>query len=100
MLLRIWRTEFDRDRLDELEAFANDISAPMFRDLPGCVGYTYAHDESTWLTITRWDNAESIEAAERSPRYREVVHAILDRGFLGVTQTTESYELTASVDFD
>jgi hypothetical protein len=52
MLLRLWGTEFDPERLDELKRFANEVSAPMFRELPGCLGSIFAVDGSTWITQT------------------------------------------------
>lgn len=100
MLLRIWRTSFDRARLDELQRFADDISSGMFRELEGCLGYSYANRGSEWLTITRWTSQEAIDRAEKSALYQAVVDDIVSRGFLGDTQTTEVYELTSARDFD
>ena len=94
MFTRIWRTEFDTARQDELQRFAEDISAPMFHQLPGCVGYLHAVTGSTWITQTFWESEQHIKDAEASAVYREVVSAILATGFLGDQQSTEVFEVT------
>lgn len=95
MLIRIWRTEFDATRRSELQHFAEEISAPMFRRLGGCLGYVYAVSGSTWITQTFWESHEAIDNAEASALYQEVVGGILATGFLGDEQTTEVFEVTA-----
>jgi quinol monooxygenase YgiN len=94
VLTRIWRTGFDTTRRVELEAFAETISAPMFRRLPGCLGYIYAISEGTWITQTFWESEDHIRRAEDSAVYQEVVAKIVAAGFLGDTQTTEIFEVT------
>ncbi len=94
MLTRIWRTDFDTRRRGELEQFAREISAPMFRRLPGCLGYIYAIADATWITQTFWESENHIREAEASALYREVVSKILAMGFLGNRQTTEVFEVT------
>ena len=95
MFIRIWRTDFDITRQDELQAFAIEISAPMFRQLPGCLGYIYAVADGTWITQTFWESDDYIHAAEASAVYREVVSNILATGCLGDRQTTEIFEVTS-----
>lgn len=93
MLTRIWRTEFDPGRIDELVEFAHYVSAPMFARLRGCLGHVYAVGGDTWITQTYWDSEESIRRAEASNVYRDVVARILQLGVLGSSQTTEVYEV-------
>ena len=88
MLTRLWITEFDVDRRDELERFAFEVSAPMFRGLRGCLGYIYAVEGSTWITQTFWATENDIVRAESSALYRDVVSRILEAGFLAGDQTT------------
>lgn len=95
MITRIWRTDFDEARLDELQRFAEDVSAPMFGRLPGCLGYVYAVTGSTWVTQTYWESERHIAEAEASSLYRDVVDRILAAGFLGGEQTTEVLTVTA-----
>lgn len=93
MLLRIWRTEFDPARRDELERFAEQVSAPMLLESEGCLGYLYACTGSTWITQTYWVSREAIYRAEASAAYRNVVRRILATGLLGEVQTTEVMEI-------
>ncbi len=95
MFIRIWRTDFDITRQGELQTFATEISAPMFRRLPGCLGYIHAVADGTWITQTFWESEDHIRAAEASEDYREVVSNILATGFLGDRQTTEVFEVTS-----
>lgn len=95
MLIRIWRTDFDKTREAELQRFADEVSAPMFTRLTGCVGYVYAVAGDQWITQTFWESEEAIEKAEASQLYRDVVSRIHAAGFLGDRQTTEVFEVTA-----
>ncbi len=95
MFIRILRTDFDITRQDELQAFAIEISAPMFRQLPGCLGYIYAVADGTWITQTFWESEDYIHAAEASAVYKEVVSNILATGCLGDRQTTEIFKVTS-----
>ncbi len=96
MIARIWRTDFDPDRLDELRRFADEISAPMLGALPGCLGQVHANDGRSWMTITLWESRAHIEQAEASQRYRDTVDAILAAGFLRGGQTTDVFDITYS----
>ncbi len=88
VLTRLWVTDFDVERRDELESFAIEVSAPMFRTLSGCLGYIYAVEGSTWITQTFWASENDIVVAESSALYRDVVARILAAGFLIGNQTT------------
>ncbi|NNF08785.1 MAG: hypothetical protein HKN74_00680 [Acidimicrobiia bacterium] len=96
MLTRIWRTRFDPDRLGELQEFADTVSGPMFRRLPGCRGYIYAVAGSTWVTQTFWDSQKEIAAAEASGDYRQVVAALEATGILRDEPTTEILTVTGT----
>lgn len=93
MFTRIWKTEFDSERVEELIDFARDVSAPMFARLPGCLGHVYAVAGETWITQTYWDSEESIRRAEASTLYNDVVSRIIQLGILGTSQTTDVYEV-------
>ena len=82
MLIRLWTTGFDPERLSELQVFADDVSAPMFAQLPGCLGHLYATEGSQWITASFWRSETDIELAEASPRYQDVVAQIQRAGFL------------------
>ena len=95
MLSRLWRTGFDPGRLDELQRFASEVSAPMFQELPGCLGYIFAVEGSSWITQTFWESRSDLNEAEASERYRSVVAEIGKTGFLRDPQTTEVFTITA-----
>ena len=76
-------SDYEFARRDELQRFAEEISAPMFRSLPGCLGFVYGVAGSTWVSQTFWDTEEHIEDAEASALYRDVVSRLLDTGVLG-----------------
>lgn len=95
VLIRIWRTQFDETRRDELRRFAADISSPMFREMPGCAGHIYAFQGSTWITQTFWEETEAIEKAEQSIRYQEVVRQLADTGVLRGSPTIEVFVVDA-----
>lgn len=94
MFIRIWRSDYDPTRRDELQRFAEEISAPMFRRLPGCLGFIYGATGSTWITQTFWDSVQHIEDAEASELYQDVVSRISRTGLLGGDQRTEVYLVT------
>jgi hypothetical protein len=93
MLTRIWMTEFDVERRDELQSFAVEVSAPMFRRLDGCLGHIYAVQGSTWVTQTFWTSEDDIATAESSALYKDGVGQILAAGF-GDHQTITVFEVT------
>jgi heme-degrading monooxygenase HmoA len=94
VFIRIWRTDFDVSRLDELQSFADETSAEMFGRLPGCLGYIYAVAGSTWITQTFWESEQDIRDAEDSTPYRDVVSRLVSTGVLGDNQDTEVFEIT------
>ena len=91
--MRVWTTSFDPDRLDELRRFAESVSTPMFRELPGCLGQVHAVRDDEWITQTYWESPSHIEFAVGSERYQEVVARIMAAGFLRGTPSTEIFEM-------
>jgi heme-degrading monooxygenase HmoA len=89
LIARIWHTEVDPARADEYEAFARDISLPMFRAQPGFAGVLMLRDGGRCQVITLWETHEAIEALDSSAKYRETVDSILAQGFLGGEQRVE-----------
>ena len=93
MLLRLWRAEFDHERLDELNEFARTRSGPMFDSLPGCMGHIFSHSAGTYLTISMWIGDRAIKQAEASDIYRETVAAITASGILRGDQVIEVFDV-------
>ncbi|MDX1436181.1 MAG: antibiotic biosynthesis monooxygenase [Anaerolineales bacterium] len=82
MLVRIWRVKIHPDRIEDLEAFAQAESTPMFRAQPGCLGVLFTRSGLECLTISLWDSAESVERLRSSPSYDETVRRIEASGIL------------------
>lgn len=95
MLLRIWKTEFDAERLDELNEFAKTRSTPMFDSFPGCMGHLFAHRDGTYYTLSMWIGAHAIREAEATDLYRQTVAALLATGILRGEQTVEVLDIDA-----
>lgn len=93
MLLRLWRTRFDLDRLDELNEFARARSTPMFDSFPGCAGHLFSHSDDEYLAISLWIGAYAIAQAEASDRYRENVEALAATGILLGDQEVTVYDV-------
>lgn len=93
MLLRIWRTEFDPERIQELREFAATRSEPMFESFPGCQGFVFAHDHSTYVTMSLWRDAADIAEAEATALYQETVAALLASEMLLGPQTVEIFDI-------
>lgn len=91
MIVRVWTVGIVNGMSDKLEKFANEISLPMFRKLPGCLGVFFTRNENVCATITVWDSEESIKALDSSSTYKSVVRAIEESGILEGDHVTEVY---------
>ncbi|HEX2050153.1 MAG TPA: antibiotic biosynthesis monooxygenase [Actinomycetota bacterium] len=89
MIVRIWSTGVDPERVDEYLTFAQHRSLPMFHAHDGFLGVLFAESDERFATITLWRDRASVDALERSPTYRDTVADILAAGFLTGTQTVE-----------
>jgi heme-degrading monooxygenase HmoA len=92
MIARLWTTSVIEARLDEYEAFARDISLPMFQKAPGCQGVLMFRDGPACHVLTLWRSQPDIDALETSPAYVETVRRILSAGFLTGLQTTRTFQ--------
>ena len=92
MITRIWRTEVRPERLEEYEAFAAEISLPMFRGQPGCEGVLMFRDGSNCHVLTLWRSQSDIDRLDSSPSYSKTVERILASGFLKGSQATKAFE--------
>jgi len=92
MIGRIWRTQVELARADEYEAFARNVSLPMFRRQQGFAGVVMLRRGEECLVITLWRNADDIAALDHSASYKETVQKIIAQGFLFGEQTVDSYD--------
>ena len=82
MIVRIWHTEIDPERVADYNAFARSKSLPMFRSQPGFRGVLFASQGAERSVITLWADAAAVDALDRSPSYAATVAEIEATGFL------------------
>jgi len=92
VLVRVWTVDIKKDRIKDLEEFANTISLPMFRKQEGCLGVLFTKNSQEASTITFWDNQESINKLATSKSYQDVVKEIEESGILAGNHKSETYE--------
>lgn len=92
MIGRIWTTRVDEGRASEYEAFAKDISLPMFRLQHGFRGVAMFRRGEECLVVTLWQDAASVAALARSESYVQTVSEIAARGFLQGEQTVDTFD--------
>ena len=93
MIGRMWTTRVTEARAAEYEAFAREISLPMFRQQPGFLGVAMMRRGEDCVVLTLWHDAASVAALARSESYTRTVSAILAAGFLQGEQTLEIYDV-------
>lgn len=82
MIARTWTATIEEDRADEYEAFARDISLPMFTSAKGCLGVVMTRHGPDCQVLTLWHDAADITALELSSIYQGTVERILEAGFI------------------
>ena len=91
---RIWRARIDVAQAATYEAFAADVSTPMFRRQPGFEGVAMMRRRGDQcLVLTLWEDAFAAAALARSASYVETVAAILETGFVVEEQGVELLNL-------
>lgn len=91
MIMRMWRAIVLPGMGPEYDAFARDVSQPMFEQQAGFRGVIFARDDEHCLVITLWKDHDSIEALAGSASYGRTVGRI--SGLLRPETTTEVYEV-------
>ena len=92
MLVRVWTVDIKKEKIKELEIFANTISLPMFIEQEGCLGVLFTKNSDEASTITFWDSQESIDKLATSVSYQDVVKQIEESGILAGNHKSETYE--------
>lgn len=88
MIGRLWRTGLQPGRGEAYEAFAREVSLPMFREQEGFLGCVMSRDDSEAVVLTFWRDERAVAALDLSPSYRQTVARILAADLLAGTQTT------------
>ena len=96
MIGRIWRTQVLSDRADEYEAFARDISLPMFRQQQGFEGVLMLRRDEECLVISLWHSEDDLAVLSGSASYNDTVAQIVARGFLFGEQTVDLFNVHLS----
>lgn len=91
MIGRVWKARVAEHRVAEYEAFAREVSLPMFRLQPGFRGVAMFRKGDDCMVLTFWQDAESVAALTRSDAYARTVNVILAKGFLDGEQTVETF---------
>lgn len=89
MIARLWRTGLKSGRNAAYEAFAREISLPMFREQDGFLGCVMSHRDGEGLVLTFWRDEAAVEALKHSPSYQTTVDRILAADLLAGEQSTE-----------
>jgi heme-degrading monooxygenase HmoA len=89
MIARLWKTGLQPGRIKAYEAFAREISLPMFREQDGFLGCVMSHRDDQGVVLTFWRDAAAVEALKHSPSYQATVERILAADLLAGEQSTE-----------
>lgn len=96
MLARTWTVAIDPTQAEEYEAFARDVSLPMFRSAPGCAAVVMEREGGDCTVLTVWRSPEELRTFENAAGYLSTVDAILARGFLRGEQRIRITEALAA----
>jgi heme-degrading monooxygenase HmoA len=90
MIVRLWRATVRVGQELMYDAFARDVSQPMFEQQDGFRGVLFSRSSERCLVITLWADQASVERLAASPRYQETVKRI--SALIQPETTTEVYE--------
>lgn len=92
MIVRIWRTDVDPERVEEYERFAQEHSLPMFKQQQGFLGALFLRSEEGFAVQTLWQDMAAVDALAQSDSYQQTVHRLQDTSLLRGEQTVEVFE--------
>lgn len=93
MIVRVWKTRVDEQRMADYERFAREVSLPMFRRQPGYSGVAIFCRGQDCVVLTLWEDRDSVGALSTSESYAEAVGRINSAGFLLEDQSVELFDL-------
>jgi heme-degrading monooxygenase HmoA len=82
MIVRLWTTCVDKNRIAEYEDNEQNRSTPMFRQQPGCLGVLFLRSGENCFALTFWKDLESVERLKTSPSYLEASAFYSNSGML------------------
>ncbi|HSM52772.1 MAG TPA: antibiotic biosynthesis monooxygenase, partial [Erythrobacter sp.] len=81
-IARMWKATVAEARAEEYEAFAREISLPMFRQQEGFEGVAMMRNGNQCSVLTFWRDEQAISQLDRSETYLATVKAIMAAGFI------------------
>ena len=94
MIVRIWRTGVDRNRLEEYARFEEERSLPMFREQRGFLGVLFLREGADRAAaLTLWEDMAAVEALTTSPSYLRTVQVLVNTGLLIGEQSIDVFEV-------
>lgn len=94
MIVRLWTTRVEKDRIAEYEENERGRSAPMFRKQPGCLGVMFLRSGENFLALSFWKNPESVERLKTSTPYLEACAFYAKSGMLVGDPSLEVFEVS------
>ncbi|MFD7702175.1 antibiotic biosynthesis monooxygenase family protein [Streptomyces caelestis] len=91
MIARIWRATVLPGKESEYDAFAHEVSRPMFEQQDGFKGVFFLRNGTGCTVVSFWSDRTSAAALAESPSYGDTVERI--RRLLHPETTTEVYEV-------
>lgn len=82
MIVRLWKTGVDKNRIGEYEENERNRSTPMFQKQPGCLGVLFLRSGESCFALTFWKDIESVEQLKTSQSYLEASAFYSNSGML------------------
>ncbi len=93
MVIRIWKTRVNPERLHEYEEFEESSSSPMFLQQPGFLACFFVRSDEDCAAITLWEDEESVEALATSTSYLETASRLEQTQMLIGEQTVRRFRV-------
>jgi heme-degrading monooxygenase HmoA len=93
MIVRLWTTRVDPNRIAEYEHNEQYRSTPMFRQQPGCLGVLFLRSGETCSALTFWRDLDSVKQLKTSQSYLEASAFYANSGMLLGEPSVEVFEV-------
>lgn len=93
MIVRLWTTRVDQNRIAEYEENEKSRSLPMFHQQPGCLGVLFLRSSENCFALTLWKDRESVERLKTSQSYLEASAFYSNSGMLLEQPSLQVFEV-------
>ena len=93
MIIRLWTTRVDQNRIAEYEENEQNRSTPMFRQQPGCLGALFLRSGETCFALTLWKDLDSVKQLKTSQSYLEASAFYSNSGMLLGEPSVDVFEV-------